>query len=126
MKKDCGALELAPWFGRRLFCTSEFNEFAAHVQAVFACFGRGQNLEWSWALDIGVTGCGDLEEFVGSQVEKNEFVAFKKTETIGAGPDSLAADLKSNFGQKICLIFLTEAGGVAGIVHEPSEHVEVI
>jgi len=75
---------------KSLLHTAEFDELSSHVKAVLSGLCGSDKLEGGGALHFGVALRGDLEEFIRAEVEQDEFVAFKKTETVGAGFDGLA------------------------------------
>jgi len=110
------------FLNRKLFCACELYEFATHVEPVFARFGGSKDLKRSGALEFGVALRSNMEEVVGTEIEKDKLVAFEEAETISAGLYSLAADLQRDFREQIGLIFLTDAGRVAGIINHPGEH----
>jgi hypothetical protein len=109
-----------------LLRAAEFYKFAAHVETEFSGFGGGDDLEGHGALDFGVALRSGLEDFVGAEVEDDEFVAFEEAKAVGAGLEGLAADLEWDFGEEIGLVFLAEAGRVAGIVDHAREHINAV
>jgi len=79
-----------------------------------------------WDASFPRRAARDLKEFIGAEVEQDEFIAFEEAKAIGARLDSLAADLERDFSEEVCLIFLAEAGGVTGIVDHAGENVGVV
>src|SRR5882724_886658 len=112
--------------GKSLLHAAKFDELAAHIEAILSSSGSGDDLEWSGTLHFRVALRGDLKEFIGAEVEQDEFIAFEEAKAIGARLDSLAADLERDFSEEVCLIFLAEAGGVTGIVDHAGENVGVV
>src|SRR5256885_2059588 len=112
--------------GKSLLHAAEFDELAAHIEAILSGRGSGDDLEWSGPLHFRVALRGNLEELIGAEVEQDELIAFEEAKAIGARLESLAADLERDFGEEVGLIFLAEAGGVAGIVDHAGENVGVV
>src|SRR5689334_10360950 len=112
--------------GKSLLQAVEFDEFTAHIKAVLAGIGSGDDLEWSGTFHFCVELRGDLNELIGAEVEQDEFTAFEEAKAIGTRLDGLAADLERDFGEEVGLVFLAEARGVTGVVDHASENVGVV
>src|SRR5260370_21309394 len=63
---------------------------------------------------------------MGAQVTRHNLSTVAETEAGGAGLQSLSGNFESNFVEQIPLVLLFDRRGVAGAVHQPREHVQIV
>src|SRR5260370_21188512 len=63
---------------------------------------------------------------MGAQVHRHKLSTVDEHDRVGHGLQSLSGNFKSNCVEKIRLVLLFDRRGVAGAVHQPREHVQIV
>ncbi len=109
-----------------LFGALDFHAVAAAVEQVRARGGAGNHLEGHGALHLRVVMRIHLKKIVRPQVHQDEFPALQEPAPVRSRAYMLPADFERHLSEQIGLVFFLDAGGIAGIIHEAGEKVEVV
>ena len=83
-------------------------------------------LQGSWTVEFSIA-CGfNRKEIVSSDVHDDELVSSDEADAVGPGREAMSLEIDRHFGDKVRLVFLLNAAGVARGIDESCEQESIL